>query len=45
MLKVFENTAPKKLFEPKRKKVIGDWSKFHYEELPDLYSSKKYNSM
>ena len=45
VLKVPENIVLKKLFRLKRKKVTGKWRIFHYEELHDLYFSKKYNSI
>jgi hypothetical protein len=38
-LRVFENRLLRKIFGPKRDEVIGEWRKFHYEELNDLYSS------
>jgi hypothetical protein len=31
-LRVFENRAMKKIFEPKRKKVTVDWGRLHGEE-------------
>jgi hypothetical protein len=37
-MKVFENRVPRKLFEPKRDEVTGEWRKLHNEELNDLYS-------
>jgi hypothetical protein len=37
---MFENRNLRKIFGPKREKVIGEWRKFHYEELQNLYSSK-----
>jgi hypothetical protein len=36
---VFENKVLRKIFEPKRDEVIGEWRKLHNEELRDLYSS------
>jgi hypothetical protein len=39
-LRVFENRAPGKIFEPKRDQVTGGWRKLHNEELHDLYSSR-----
>jgi hypothetical protein len=36
---VFENRVLKRIFEPKRNEVRGEWRKFHYEELHILYSS------
>jgi hypothetical protein len=38
-LRVFENRMPRKIFEPKRKEVAGDWRKLHNKELQSLYSS------
>jgi hypothetical protein len=37
-LRVFENRVLRRIFEPKRDKVIGEWRKLH-EKLHDLYSS------
>jgi hypothetical protein len=36
---VFENRVLRRLFVPKRDEVTGEWRKFHYEELHNLYSS------
>jgi len=36
---VFENRVLRRIFEPKRDKVTGEWAKLHNEELNDLYSS------
>jgi hypothetical protein len=36
---VFENRVLRRVFEPKRDKVIGGWRRMHNEELLDLYSS------
>jgi hypothetical protein len=36
---VFENRVLRRIFEPKRDKMIGGWRKLHSEELCDLYSS------
>jgi hypothetical protein len=36
---VFENRVLRRIFEPKRDEVIGDWRKLHNEELHNLYSS------
>jgi len=38
-LKVFENMVLRRITEPKRDKVTGEWSKLHNEELNDLYCS------
>ena len=29
----------RRIFEPERDEVTGEWRKLHYEELNDLYSS------
>jgi len=39
MLRVFENRVLRKIFEPKRDEVTGEWRKPHNEELNDLYCS------
>jgi hypothetical protein len=36
MMRVFENRALRRLFEPKRDNITGDWGKLHNEELNDL---------
>jgi hypothetical protein len=38
-LMVFETKVLRKVLAPKRDEMIGDWAKFYYEELHDLYSS------
>jgi hypothetical protein len=38
-LRVLENRALRRIFEPKRDQITGKWRKLHYEELNDLYSS------
>jgi hypothetical protein len=38
-LRVFENRVLRRIFEPKRDEVTGEWRKLHKEELRDLYSS------
>jgi len=38
-LRVFENRVLRKIFEPKRNEVTGEWRKLHNEELNNLYSS------
>jgi hypothetical protein len=38
-LRVFENRVLRRMFGPKRGKVIGEWRKLHNGELRDLYSS------
>jgi len=38
-LTVFQNRVLRRIFEPKRDKVIGDWRKLHNEKLNDLHSS------
>jgi hypothetical protein len=37
-LGVFENRVLRRIFEPKRDEVTGEWRKLHNEELHDLYS-------
>ena len=39
MLTVFENGVLRRIFEPKREEVTGEWRKLHNEELNDLYCS------
>ena len=36
-LRVLENRPLKRIFEPKRDEVAGEWRKLHNEELNDLY--------
>jgi hypothetical protein len=38
-LRVFENRVLRRIFEPKRNEVTGDWRKLHNEELHNLYHS------
>ena len=38
-LTMFENRVLRRIFEPKRNEVTGEWRKLHNEELNDLYSS------
>jgi hypothetical protein len=38
-LRVFENGVLRRIFEPKRDEVTGEWRKLHNEELHNLYSS------
>jgi hypothetical protein len=38
-LRVFENRVLRRIFDPKRDEVTGDWRKLHNEELHNLYSS------
>jgi hypothetical protein len=38
-LSVFENRVLRKIFGPKRDKIIGRWGKTYNEELHNLYSS------
>jgi len=37
-LRVFENRVLRRVFEPKRDEVTGEWRKLHNEELSNLYS-------
>jgi len=39
MLRVFENSLLRRIFQPRRHEVRGEWSKLHNEEVNDLYSS------
>jgi hypothetical protein len=36
---VFENRVLRRIFEPKRDEVTGEWRELHNKELHDLYSS------
>ena len=36
---VLENRVLKRIYGPKREKVIGEWRKLHNKALNDLYSS------
>jgi len=38
-LRVFENGMLRRIFEPKRAGIIGEWRKLHNEELNGLHSS------
>jgi hypothetical protein len=38
IVRTFENRVLRRLFEPKRDEVMGEWRKLHNEELNDLYS-------
>ena len=38
-LRVFETRVLRRIFEPKRDDVTGEWRKLHNEELNDLYCS------
>jgi hypothetical protein len=35
---LFENRVLRRIFEPKRDEVTGEWRKLHNEELNDMYS-------
>jgi hypothetical protein len=37
-LRIFKNRVLRRVFEPKRDEVTGEWRKLHNEELSDLYS-------
>ena len=37
-MRVFENRVLRRVFEPRRDEVTGEWRKLHNEELSDLYS-------
>jgi hypothetical protein len=36
---VFENGVLRRIFEPERDEVAGEWRRLHNEELYDLYPS------
>jgi hypothetical protein len=36
---VFENRVLRRMFGPKREKVVGGWRRLHNEELHTLYTS------
>jgi len=36
---MFENRVLRRIFEPKREQLTGEWRKLHYEELSEFYSS------
>jgi hypothetical protein len=38
-LRVFENRVLRRIFEPRRNVVTGEWRKLYNEELNDLYPS------
>jgi hypothetical protein len=38
-LKLFDNRVLRRIFEPKRDEVTGEWRKLHNEELNNLFSS------
>jgi hypothetical protein len=38
-LRVLENRVLRRILEPKRDEVTGEWEKLHNEELNDLYPS------
>jgi len=38
-LRVFENMVLRRIFEPRRDEVTGEWRRLHNDELNDLYSS------
>jgi hypothetical protein len=38
-LRVFENMVWRRIFEPRRDEVTGEWRRLHNEELNDLYCS------
>jgi hypothetical protein len=38
-LRVFENTVLRRIFGPRRDKVMEEWRRLYNEELNDLYSS------
>jgi hypothetical protein len=38
-LRVFKNRVLRRIFEPKRDEVTGEWRKLHNKELYNLYSA------
>ena len=38
---MFENMVLRRIFEPRRDEVTGEWRRLHNEELNDMYSSPK----
>jgi hypothetical protein len=38
-LRVFDNRMLRRIFEPKREEVAGDWRRLHNGELHNLYTS------
>jgi hypothetical protein len=40
-MRVFENRMLRRIFGPKRDKVIGEWRKMHNEELTKYFSDEK----
>jgi hypothetical protein len=43
-LRVFVDRVLRRVFEPERGEVTGEWRKLHKDELNDLYCSSKYYS-
>jgi hypothetical protein len=41
-LRVFENRVLRRIFEPKRDEVTGEWRNLHNEELHNLYLSQNF---
>ena len=41
-LRVFENRLLRRIFEPNRDEVTGEWRKLHNKKLIDLYSSPNF---
>jgi hypothetical protein len=39
VLRVFENSVLREIFEPNEDEVTGEWRKLHDEELNDLHCS------
>jgi hypothetical protein len=39
VVKVFDSRVPRRIFGPKRDKVIGEWRKLHKVEPYDLFCS------
>jgi hypothetical protein len=41
-VRVFENRVLRRMFGPKREKVVGGWKRLYNEELHDLYMSPSF---
>jgi hypothetical protein len=37
-MRFFDNRVPRRIFEPKRDEIKGEWRRLHNEELNDVYS-------
>jgi hypothetical protein len=43
-VRVFENRVLRRIYEPKREEVAGDWRRLHNEELHNIRFNKYYLS-